>query len=312
MASLVAKGRPKLSDVPVKTRPRKATVLSESEEEVDTESEEKEDGTPVDATLVTAVSKLTKIAEHLGAKKKKEKGLEAVLDGVGSGHSESSGIAGPRKYAAALRALRRALVHQPKELYESIEQRMEEDFNLQGQVPGSAAVQLTARAWLEMRSRVQNFQTPVRLLWSIGGILDCLRAQKYSEARARACLALAMGDQLSIDRGSWLVAGEMSLEDAPPLGSFSQHPLPQEHEAPFTKLVDGRWIDLIVQKLQDYESLAEKKRRLGAKGAAPSNPQGPPAAKGDAKGDPKRRPKASPKGKGAGGGGQAPEAETTA
>lgn len=203
-------------------------------------------------------------------------------------------------------------MHQPEELHKSIEQRMEEDFNLQAQIPGSAAIQLTARAWLEMRSRVQNFQTPVRLLWAVAGILDCLRAQRYAEARARACLTLAMGDQLSIDRGSWLIAGELSLEDPPPLSSFSQHHLPQEHEAPFTKLVDGRWVDLVVQKLHDYDSLAEKKRKLGAKGAVPPNPPIPPNGKGDMKGDPKRRPKAAPKGKGAGGGGPAQEAETTA
>ena len=312
MAALAAKGRPKMTDVPVPARPRKTSVLSESEEEEGADTEEEGGGTAADATLVTAVSKLTKIAEHLAAKKKKEKGLEAVLDGVSSGHSESTGVVGARKYAAALRALRRALVHQPEELHKSIEQRMEEDFNLQAQVPGSAAIQLTARAWLEMRSRVQNFQTPVRLLWAVAGILDCLRAQRYAEARARACLTLAMGDQLSIDRGSWLIAGELSLEDPPPLSSFSQHHLPQEHEAPFTKLVDGRWVDLVVQKLHDYDSLAEKKRKLGAKGAVPPNPPIPPHGKGDLKGDPKRRPKAAPKGKGAGGGGPAQEAETTA
>ncbi len=314
MAALSSKGRSKMVDVPVPARPRKATVLSESEEEEDADTAEEEGGSADNASLVTAVTKLTKIAQHLTARRKKEKGLDAVLDGVGSGMSETSSVVGTRKYAAALRALRRALVLQPEELHRSIEQRMEEDFNLQSQVPGSAGVQMTARAWLEMRSRVQNFQTPVRLLWSIAGILDALRNQKYSEARARACLALAIGDQLSIDRGNWLIAGEMSLEDPPPLGAFSHHPLPQEHEAPFTKLVDGRWVDLFVQKLHDYESLAEKKRKLGAKGAFPPNP--PPTgnpAKGEyVKGDPKRKAKAAPKGKGAAGGGQVGEAETTA
>ena len=156
-------------------------------------------------TLTTAVSKLTQIAEHLVNRKKKEKGLEAVLDGIGSGSSESSGLAGPRRHSAALRALQKALVTQPEEIVKSIEGRMQEDFNLRGQVPGSAAVQLTARSWLEMRSRVQNFQTPVRLLWAIGGVLDALNQQRISEAKARCCLALAAGDQLSID--SWFMAG---------------------------------------------------------------------------------------------------------
>ena len=99
----------------------------------------------------------------------------------------------------------------------------------------------------------------------VAGALDCMRLHKHAEARARLGLMLAAGDQLSIDRGNWLIAAEMMLEDGPPLATFSQHTLPQEHEAPFTNLVDGRWVDLFVAKLKDFEELAEKKRKLTAK-----------------------------------------------
>ena len=273
MSQLLARGKPKLTDLPaprVKIASEALGPLSESESEAEDDGDPAVDG-PSKAeskTLAAAVSKLTLIAGHLTKQRAKSKSLDALLDGVGSGSSETAGVGGTRKYAAALRALRRALASQPDEISKIVEDNMRSDFNLHGQVPGSAAVQMTARAWLEMRSRVQNFQTPVRLLWGIAGALDCLIQQRPSEARARLGLLLAQGDQLSIDRGSWILASEISLEDPPPLSSFALHPLPQDNEAPYTKLVDGRWVDLFLQKLNDYENLADKKRKLGARKAA--------------------------------------------
>ncbi len=304
MMNLAAKGKPRLQDIPVPPRKATTSVLSESEEEEDEDGEEEAaiSSSGQDKTVAAALAKLTKIAAHLSKAKQRDKSLEAVLDGVGSGSSDTSQIAGSRRHAAALRALRAALQKQPEELHRIIESNLEKDFNLLGQVPGSAAVQVTARAWLEMRSYVQGYQTPVRLLWGIAGALDCMRQQKYAEARARLCLMLAAGDQLSVDRGSWLIASEMMLEDGPPMAAFNNHPLPQDHEAPFTRLVDGRWVDLFVAKLRDFEDLAEKKRKLSSK-KLPSPPPGVPP------------PKAQPKGKGKGqkgqqsGGGGDPGAE---
>ena len=295
MLDIAAKGKPQLGDVPPPRR--KVSILSDSEEEEDEDAEEEEQASAADGSskvLVSAVSKLTKIAAQLASRRKKDRSLEGVLDGVGSGASDSSGLAGSRRHAAALRALRAALVKQPEELYKVLEANLERDFNVVNQVPGSASVQVTARAWLEMRSHVQNFQTPARLLWGIAGALDCMRQHKHAEARARLGLMLAAGDQLSIDRGNWLIAAEMMLEDGPPLATFGQHQLPQEHEAPYTSLVDGRWVDLFVAKLKDYEELAEKKRKLTFK-KLPVPPIADPAAKANLKG--------KGKGKGKGGGG---------
>ena len=294
MLEVAEKGRPQLGDVPPPRR--KVNILSDSEDEEDEEAEEVEEAVSSSGNnkvLVSAVSKLTKIASQLASRRRKDRSLEGVLDGVGSGASESSGLAGTRRHAAALRALRAALHKQPEELHRVLETNLERDFNILNQVPGSASVQVTARAWLEMRSHVQSFQTPVRLLWAVAGALDCMRQQKHAEARARLCLILAAGDQLSIDRGNWLVASEMLLEEGPPMAAFAQHALPQDHEAPFTNLVDGRWVDLFVAKLKDYEELAEKKRKLTTKKVMPPTPEPTPkpALKGKAKG----------KGKGGGG-----------
>ena len=67
---------------------------------------------------------------------------------------------------------------------------MEQDFILKAQMPGSPSVPVSARGWLEARSKVQNFQTPVTFLWGIAGLLDCLQDNRVAEARARACLLL--------------------------------------------------------------------------------------------------------------------------
>ena len=186
---------------------------------------------------------------------------------------------------------------------------MSEDFQCQAQLPGSSPVAVSSRGWLEMRSRVQNYVTPVRFLWAVAGIHDCLRAGKVEEARARCMLLLAQGDQLSIDRGSWIVASELALEPAPPMASFAQHNLPTESEPPYTRLIDGRWFDLFLQKLQDYDTLTEKKKKLGAKRIAPASSSAAPAEapKSDQKPDPKKKGKSKGKGKTSGGG--SPEAE---
>lgn len=172
---------------------------------------------------------------------------------------------------------------------------MEEDFQVRTQLPGASPVQVSARAWLELRSRVQGFVTPVKMLWSVAGALDALRAGNQEECRARLNLLLAAGDQMSVDRGSWIVAGEILLEEPPPMSSFQSHLLPTESEAPYTRLIDARWFEIFLQKLQDYDTLTEKKKKLSAKKFV--RPEG--AASGETV-DPRPKPKAKVKGKGKG------------
>lgn len=240
MVRLATKGKARMQDLPrpkAKAASSHKNALSDSEDDAEvadgfllaTDAEQSvEDSQPI----VQAISKLTEIATHLSEQKKKSKSLDALLDGAGSlGSADSGGSSSVRKNAAALRALRRTLRQHPEELTKVLQRNMEEDFAVRTQLPGSDPVPISARAWLELRSRVQGFQTPLRLLWSIGGILDALRGGLVEEAKARCYLALAMGDQLSIDRGQWILASEISLEDAPPIAVFSAHTLPSEMEA---------------------------------------------------------------------------------
>lgn len=303
MARLAHQQKPRLPDVPVrKTVSAKENPLDESEdEEPDFGLQQDGDAGGWPATsagdpMVTAIGKLTQIAAQLASQKKTEKTLENLLDGAGSAASSESGSSGgSRRYAAALRALRKAVVSQPKAIYSVLEKNMEEDFNIQTMMPGSSQVQVSARAWLELRSRVQAYQTPVRLLWGVAGVWDALRGGRVEEARARCGLILAQGDQLSIDRGSWVVASEIALEDPPPMAPFQQHLLPSESEQPYTKLLDSRWLELFVSKLADIDNLNEKKRKLGAKRGGYPVPDVPPPPKADPKGKGKGKEKGKAK-----------------
>lgn len=307
MSKMIQKDRPKLTDLPARPAVPK-NPLSESEDEGDAGALEATmaDGQGQDPMQV-AVLKLTQIAHKLSKQKKSGSSLDLILDGGSGSHSEASSSSSSHRSAAALRKLRRALVDQPKLIYEVIEQNMAEDFQCLTQLPGAQAVPVSARAWLELRSKVQQYQTPVRLLWGVAGILDCLRNNDVDAARARCGLLLRQGDQLSIDKGLWTVAAELSLEDSPPFSSFATHTLPTETEAPHTKLVDGRWMDLILHRLSSYDLLTEKKK-LSAKKFLP-----PPGAEDEAKGGGKsKKGGKGDKGKGKSGGGNPSNAAAVA
>ncbi|CAE6965207.1 unnamed protein product [Symbiodinium sp. CCMP2592] len=229
-------------------RAKLARQTLEAEDDLDDEDPEDEDQpeeVEVKDPIHAAVTKLTAIAAQLAEGKKKETTLEALLDGSGSGEQASSSTS-TRKSAAALRVLRDRLHSRPQELTKVIERNLNADFALRPSLPGSAQVPVSCRAWLESRSRVQNYPSTIRFLWIIAGIADAIRDQRYEEAYLRSLLGLAAGDQLSIDRGSWHVASEVLLEDPPPFPSFTSHTLPTGAEVPFTKLIDSRWIEIFV------------------------------------------------------------------
>ena len=186
------------------------------------------------ADIGLALTQLTQIVGHLhdekAKKKAEEKDLEAMLDKAeGSGSQRDGSLGGySRSKAAALRLLQQTLLKQPKLIYESIEKAMADDWHAAGSAPGLATPAVTSRGWLEHRSRIQNYQTSVRYSWIIGGIHDALRENNMELARARAALGVAVADQTSCDRGSFLLSQELTLEASPPFAAFATHQLPEE------------------------------------------------------------------------------------
>ena len=264
-------------------------------------------GTPIETALIT----LTSIVKELGGKRKaeKEKTWDTVLEGLEgfpSVDGSSSSSSGSRSKAAALRALKSSLRLHPEQIYESVEALMEEDLlnrRSSGGLSGSVA---SARSWLEHRSRLGPYANSIRLGWAIAGIWDCLREQKYQEARARAALAIAALDQQSLDTGSWLIAQEVMLEPPPPLSTFTARRVQQLDplESFHSKLLDPRMADLLLHRVKEVEGYMEAKKKLG-KARVSDPPRGgeeAPTSAADPKGRKGKEGKPDKSGKGPSGG----------
>ena len=172
VANLVRK-ETKLTDLPPRVPGRK-NVLSESEDEEEPELLDAEEGEEQGTTppMEKALIQLTKIVGSLT--KKKSSGLEALLDNLEGGDSGGSSSSS-RSKAAAYQKLRKSLVESPKFLYETIESLMDEDFAHVRAGPGLASVETSSRAWLEHRSKLQNYTNTVRLAWQIASSSRCPR-----------------------------------------------------------------------------------------------------------------------------------------
>ena len=212
-----------------------------------------------------AVVQLSKIVAemHKDKREKKDKGLESILDNAESGSQKDTapGSSG-RTHAAALRSLQKLLEKNPKLLYQEIEKLMAEDWQTGGAMPGVLHMPTSARGWLEHRSKIGGYVGAIRPAWIMAGAWDDLRLGFPERARARLALGVAAYDQQAYDKGSWLLAGEMSLENPPPYGSFNAHQAPEPWEAPHTRLIDGRWFDLLISKLRNLADYQEKKAKL--------------------------------------------------
>ena len=279
------------------SREESAVRFADHEDEEDSPVEELEPGGSGGADpMSTAVVQMSKILGQMykDKQKAKDKTLEGILDYAESGSAASSTAGASRSKAAALRSLQRMLTDKPQLLYAEIEMAMQKDWERSGQLPGLAAGGVTARGWLEHRSRVQNFPSTVRTAWMIAGVLDALRSNKIAEARARCGLALAALDQQAVDKGSWLLAAEVALEPPPPFHSFALHRAPDPWECPHSLLVDPRWCELFMTKLKDISDFQEKKGKLSAHQGKPWV-QEPHASKGEPA--PKKAAKGAGKGK---------------
>ncbi|CAE7225299.1 unnamed protein product [Symbiodinium necroappetens] len=261
MASLVRKKNPGLGDHPKQTAREDALGEPIEEEEGEEQDEPGFAGGP-GGSMEKALIKLTDIVSLLAKQKNKKASLEELLDESGStGEALSSGSS--RKHSAILKALRKALVENPEQIYQSIRANMLEDFHSRVGGPGEAEGSGTFCGWLEHRSRIPNIQSSVRVAWSVGGALDALESGQVSECKARLALLIAQLDQVAYDHGQWLIAHEAGLEaTSPPFSAFSRHLLPAANESQFTRLLDARWVEAFVQKVKEVEEYTDRRNRL--------------------------------------------------
>ena len=269
-----------------------AEELSESEEE----DAQDEGGSPPASSgeVQSSLEKLTEILLVLTAdkaRKSKTSKVDQALDSItGGSHGDGTAVAGGLKRAAsARRALRQALQDHPEDISALIEKLMLEDLTCAMQTPGVPPPTLSARAWIEHRSRIGPYRTAAYCSWAAGGILDDLIRGRPAHARAKAALLVLQLDQTAIDRGSWTLSAELSLEQGPPFSNLGSHVLPSiaDGESPYSKLLDARWAEICLSHLRDAEDFISKRKALGKKqdDTDKENPQ-----KGD-----KIRPKAKAK-----------------
>ena len=298
MQRLVGKGAgptKKLMEPTPKRVPSKSPmvdILSETEEEP-IEGRDDSGAAPgaESSELGQALKQLTEIVTHLTSdkmKRAKSSKVESALEGISASTlTESSTLGSGKKAAAARRILMTALAESPEEVYGLIERLMLEDLTNQTTTPGQPRHhKLCARAWIEHRSRIGSYKTAAFCAWSAGGILDAILEGNIGQARARTCLLILMLDQTAVDRGSWTLSSELSLEQPPPMSSLAQHHPPSvgEGEAPFSRLLDGRWAEVALSHLKETEDYVARRGKLNRKGGDDKEESAKAKAKAKAKG----------------------------
>lgn len=163
-----------------------------------------------------------------------------------------------------------------------------EDFSLNPGLPNSSSSNFSIRGWCEHRSKIQGFPRTVRSVWSVAGIADALRNGCQDEALCRCMLLLGQYEQEALDRGSFLLAQEFSLEPPAPVSSFSQHQIPEATEMAYTRILDQRWIEAFAHRLRDVDHYIDMRKKLGQRQTNPPaanvNPQAKAKGKGGSKG----------------------------
>eukprot|EP00439_Symbiodinium_sp_Y106_P049051 s4323_g6.t1 len=250
---------------------RKASnVLSESEGDEQPEPAEPAAVTaanPADAVSL-AISQLASVVQALAKDKVRNPGtgLDKVLDAPSGASGSVDSATSSRRTGAARRALKSALTDQPEILSRSVEELMKEDLHAL-QTPGYQG-RVSARAWLEHRSRIGAYQTMVKCAWSAAGALDALRQQKPAEAEARLSLLLVALDQVAVDRGNWALGSEILLEAPAPMHAFKGHES-RDSDQVFSRILDSRLAELSLHYLKDQADFLEKRNKLGRRSPAP-------------------------------------------
>ena len=272
MQKLLSSARPRVAKTPdlnPNIQPRKDPLSEGEDDDVPEVAADRADGGLVGPKQnVSALDKLASIVEILAEdrlKKASQSKLEVALDG-GSAPSTEHPLQGTgKKAAAARRALRSAYQDAPDEVYNMISKLMYEDINSTTLPPGIQARSMSARSWVEHRSRITSHKTGAFASWGVAGILDSLNDGDLKKGHARAAVLLMCLDQASIDAGSWTLASEIFLEPPPPFGSLNLHRAPQisDGELPFSRLLDQRWAEVALAQLKETDEYLVKRKTVG-------------------------------------------------
>lgn len=216
-----------------------------------------------------ALLQLTKIATKLTEPKEKKDWFDSLVEG-GSGSAASSGEAGApssRRNAAAMRALQKALVERPKQIYQSIEANLAADFMARAVVSGEPfAAGATTRGWLTARSRVQNYTNQVRWSWQVCGIWDALIAGRAEGGSCSVrCIDRSQRSKLHRQR-QLAISQQCSFGSTPTIPGIPAPQSPQSTGAlQHTVLLEPRWVEVLMGHLKEIDTFLESKKKLGGR-----------------------------------------------
>ena len=86
--------------------------------------------------------------------------------------------------------------------------------------------------------------------------------QLMAETRGRLATMMVVREQLSLDRGSWLLAQELMWEEDPPYSAFGSRG-PDQSRRPGPRAANPLWIEVAIQAVKDLDDWTEKRRRIG-------------------------------------------------
>lgn len=77
-------------------------------------------------------------------------------------------------------------------------------------------------------------------------------------------MVLLQIDQSCVDRGSWVLSSELSLENPPPFHNLMHHAPPDvaQGDLPFSRILDPRWAEVTLAGLKDREDYINRRRSL--------------------------------------------------
>ena len=74
-------------------------------------------------------------------------------------------------------------------------------------------------------------------------------------------------DQTALDSGARTRGQEILLEPPAPFAAFAAKKLPDPWEQATSRLLDDRWLDVLMWRIKDRDAYLEAKKRLSGKGA---------------------------------------------
>jgi len=267
--------------LPERRRPQATSILSESEEEEAPDPDVA--STPVDKAVVLMARLLKKQSATKSADPLKA-AYGSLLPAQLGGELTSSAPA--LRGAQGYLTLRSLVKSHPTRVTQMLHKNMKfrnvgsaESFN-----PDCPP---NAKFYVEHRSVISGHIANATWAWQAATIADLLSADPplIEEAKARALLAVAAAEQVSLDQGSWLYATDLlMLESDPPFQSLESHS-PGLSRCPHSQLVDPQWFETVAARIRSLEDSQDRKSKHLKSSSAnlSAQPRRPPVAKGKAR-----------------------------